>query len=332
MPMDMLEEGPSVAQRPPASCPAATAEAGPSEAVHAPLEQATASQLAEDEDLLALAMEDAHEPFRQQPAAPTEGSDAAAQQQPSLSQLAEDEELLALAMEDADEPPLQQHNASKVACDAPAEQHQPSLSQLAEDEEPLAIAMEDEAPKASQQQPVARVPSQLSPQQQISVSQVAEVEELLGLAMEDDEPQQKDAAPASSLSQHQQPPNASQLAEDEELLDLATEDEAPKKLSQSQVSLQQKLTGASTPAAKKKLGRLSCLSQPSASQHEQQAIGLEDADEQELILPCEMDKQPSQLLQAPKLAATVEPHRQDSEEEDEEPLVFTRKKQAVLTD
>ncbi len=281
MPMDMLEGGSSAVQRAPAS------RAGPSEAAHALPGQATASQLAEDEELLALAMEDIDEPSRHQPAAPRE--DAPAQQLPSLSQLAEDEELLALAMEDADEPLTRQPAAPN---DAPPAQQQPSMSQLAEDEE------------------------------------------LLALAMEEDEPQHNVAAPAepAQIPGHQQQPSAAQPAEDEQLA-TASDKEALKHPSQSQLHTQQKLSQASTPAAERKLGRLSRLSQLSASQPEQQAAGLKAADNQELLPHHVMEKRLSQVAQPSKQAAMAEPQDQESEEEeDDAPLVFTRKKQAVLSE
>ena len=314
MPMDMLEEGSLTAQRPSASR---------SGAAHTLPEQATASQLAEDEELLALAMEDADEPLRQQPAAPEEN--APAQQQPSLSQLAEDEELLALAMEDMDEPNRQQSAASKEGDDFQVQQ-QPSLSQLAEDEELLALAMEDEAPKASLQQPdLAAPPAHTSAQQQPSVSQLAEDEELLALAMEEDEPQ-NDVAEASRVTDHKLQPAASRPAEDEQLA-VAGDGKAMMRPSQLQLHSQQKLSQASMPAATKQLGRLSQLS---ASQSEEQTTDLEDADEQE---QGNMDKRPSHLPQASEQAAMAVLQGQDSEEEeDDAPLVFTRKKQAVLSE
>ena len=373
MPMDMLEGGPSAAQGAPASRPADSGEAGPSEALHTLPEEATASQLAEDEELLALAMEDADELLRQQPGASKEASGAAVQQQPSLSQLAEDEELLALAMEGEHEPLRQRPDVLEEGSKAPVEQWS-SLSQLADDEELLALAMEDEAPEALRHQPLASAPSHRSAQQQPSMSQLAEDAELLALAMEDDEPQQKHAAPAgpSHVFEHPQPLSASPLAEDGQLLALAMEDEAPKEPCHSQLPTQQKLVEASMPANKKQLGRLSRLSQLSTTQDEQASTDVEDADKQEVLPPsdmdnkvehtalqpysglpqehqqhlaataaaedgellmlCEMDKQHAQPPQASEQAATAVMDHQDSEEEDAEPLVFTRKRQAVLAE
>ena len=370
MPMDMLEGGPSAAQRPPTSRQADTGEAGPSEALHTLPEDATASQLAEDEELLALAMEDADEPLVQQPDASREASGAAVQQQPSLSQLAEDEELLALAMEDEHEPLRQQPDASKERSEAPV-QEQRSPSELAEDEELLALAMEEETPEALRRHPLAPPPSHPSAQQHPSMSQLAEDEELLALAMEDDEPKHTAPAEPSPISEHPPPPSGSRLAEDAQLLAVAMEDEAPKEPYQSQLSTQQKLDEAPVPGNKKQLGRLSRLSQLSIAQDEQPGAGLEVADKQE-VPPSNMDSkaeytalqphlglpqkhqprlaapaaakdgellalsgtdmQPSQLPQASQQAATAATDQQDSEEEDAEPLVFTRKKQAVLTE
>ena len=300
-------------------------------------QQPSASQLAEDEELLALAMED-DEPMRQQPIASKGPSDPPAplQQQSSMSQMAEDEELLALAMEDNEPSKPSQQPAAASAPAYTSVQQEHSASQLAEDEELLALAMEDNEPlKPSQQkQTVAPPPSYTSEQQQQpSASEVAEDEELLALAMEDGKPQQKAIPPAqpSHTSAHQA--EASRLADDEELLALGMGDEALRP-SQSQAASQQKPAVSPGLAAKRRLGKLSRLSQLSAAQQELQQQ-LPDADDHELLALMDDDNvaQAPELWQASKHAAAAPSSAQDSSDEDGEPLVFTgRSKQCWLID
>ena len=214
-----------------------------------------------------------------------------------------------------------------------AAQQQPSMSQLAEDEELLALAIEDYLPHQDHTAPAE--PSHTTErQQQPPTSYLAQDEQLLARSVGGEAPRQP---------LHLR--NSSSLQEPDE---------------------------TRAPAARKQLGRLSQLSQPCAAQHEQHATGLEDADNQELLPLCDMDDEPedkgaqsssslapehqqhlgaagtvedakllivkamdkvsTQLPQVAQQADLVEPSHPDSDEDDEEPLRFNRKKHVVLAD
>ena len=284
-PMDMLDgqaPGPSAPQEPPA------AQLG---GVSLP-SVATASQDADDEELLALAMED-DQPRASQPQPPC----SSAQHLVTASQVVDDEELLALAMED--DQPLQP---------APEQQEQQAgLSQTADDEELLAIAMDDDPSQALQPaQPAAPAAPAPAPTQQQQDS-----EEQLALAMEGDlavapAPDQAQAPAAKGgparpslgrLARLQQPA-AVHDADDEELFALCETAEG------GAAPVQQALQW---PASHK-----------SAAQH----------DVEEPLAPCETSSKTSALLQqSSRLQAAAEPERsRDEDEDDAEPMVFTRVK------
>ena len=166
-PADMLD-----AQAAGPSAPQGSAAAQPG--IASLLLVATASQDADDEELLSLAMED-DQPRASQPQPPR----TSAQHQVTASQIVGDEELLALAMED--NPPPSQPAQVQPAPER-QQQQQVRFSQAADDEELLAIAMDDDPPRAPQpaQPAVLAAPAHGPAQQQ------QDDEELLALAMEGD--------------------------------------------------------------------------------------------------------------------------------------------------
>ena len=283
--MDMLDgqaPGPSALQASPA----------------AQLRVATASQDADDEELLALAMED-DQPRASQPQPPS----SSAQHVVTASQIVDDEELLALAMED-DQPLAQPAHVQP----APVQQEeQAGLSQTADDEELLAIAMDDDPPQALQPaQPAAPAAPAHAPTQQQQ-----DGEEQLALAMEADlavaaapdqaqAPAAKDGPAQPSLGRlaRLQQPAAVNNADDEGLLALCETAEGG--TAPGQQALQ-------WPASKQ-----------SAAQH----------DAEEPLTQRETgSKAPALLQQSSRLQAATEPESsQDEDEDDAGPMVFTRVK------